>query len=117
MMDIIIITKILGNNLIEDIIREISTYFIQKINDSRLDYMEYTLFYKNPHFFTSVLDGEFYYNLVKFNETRYFLLRSFPKLFIEYHFCIDGRITSIRFWLKDNICEVPIDGVWVKYKI
>ena len=118
-MKINIITKILGKSLPYDIIREISTYFIQKISkqDERYGIIEYFLYKKKLYLSQGFYpDGEFCYNLVCFNDTlkKYLLLRVFPKLFIEYHFCIDNRISSIRFWIIDNKCQIAIDDYWVE---
>ena len=118
-MNLNIIIKILCEKLPEDIIREISKYFIQKIpkDDIRFEVMEYFLYYRKLYVTQGFYsDGKFRYNLFQFggSQKRYFLLRSFPDWFLEYNFCIDDRISSIRFWNKDNKCEVPSAGYWVK---
>ena len=118
-MNISIITKILGEILPEDIIREISSYFIQKIskNDIRYrclnNFMLFRISYTRDGYYS---DGEFRYKLFYPPGKRFFCLKILPRNFIEYHFCIDNRISSIRFWIKDNKCEVPLDGLWIEKK-
>jgi hypothetical protein len=116
-MQINTLNNILFLTFPEDIIREISSYFIKKIptDDQRCIFIEKYLVYKQRYLTQEFYpDGEFHYNLFQFEVSvkRYFLLRCFPEWFIEYHFCIDDRISSIRFWIKDNKCEVPVDGRW-----
>ena len=120
-MNVKIISKIVGEILTYDIIRIISSYFIQKIpkDDIILRRIDYFLYKRNFDITKGFYpDGEFCYNLFQpqCNIKRYFLLKVFPKLFIEYYFCIDNRISSIRFWFKDNKCEVPLDGLWIEKK-
>ena len=118
-MNINIITKILFLTFPEDIIRMVSSYFIQKISkkDTRCLCIE-RLLYERRLFVTEGLysDGQFRYKLFYNNlemNYRYFLLQIVPDLFIEYTFCIDNRIDSIRFWLKEDKCEVAVDGYWI----
>jgi hypothetical protein len=116
-MQINTLNNILFLTFPEDIIGVISSYLIKKIpkHDTRCSIIEKYLIYKQRYLRQEFyLDGEFHYNLFQFEVSlkRYFLLRSFPTLFIEYHCCIDDRISSIRFWIKDNKCEVPVDGRW-----
>jgi hypothetical protein len=113
-----IITKILGVTLPDDIIYEISSYFIQKIskNDIRYSVIErfiyYNYFYETQGFYS---DGIFRYKLFvhPIKKGVYFLLHSLPKLFIEYQYCINNSINLIRFWISDNKCEVLVDERWV----
>jgi len=115
-MNMNIITKILDKRIPKNIIREILSYFTLK-DTVLFERMEYLIsnryLYLRSEFYP---DGEFRYNLFQPQGSinRYFLLIHFPELFLEYHFCIDNRISSIRFWIKDNKCEVPVDGYWVE---
>jgi hypothetical protein len=116
-MQINTLNKILFLTFPEDIICEIASYFIKKIpkDDTRCSMIEKYLVYKQRYLTQEFYpDGEFRYNLFQYQGSpkRYFLLCFFPEWFIEYHFCIDYRISSIRFWIKDNKCEVPVDGRW-----
>ena len=118
-MNINIITKILDKRLPEDIIREISKYFIKKIrkDDIRFEVINSYIIYKKLYTTQQIYyNGKFHYNLLHFGGSRksYFLLYNFPDLFLEYTFCIDDRISAIRFWMEDNKCEVPIDGYWIE---
>lgn len=118
-MDINIITKILYSKIPEDIIREITSYFIQKISkkDSRCLCIERLLYNRSisvtEGFYS---DGMFRYKLFAPEPktiNKYFLLQIVPTLFIEYTFCYENSINSIRFWIKEDKCEVAIDGYWV----
>jgi hypothetical protein len=122
-MNIHIITKILGEKVPDDIIRVISTYFIQKIpkDDIRVRSLNSFLYYKN--FQTRTV---YYYSdcklllykiyILQGIKNGYFVLRNFPDCYIEYNFSIDDRTSAVRFWIKDNKCEVPVDGYWVEKK-
>ena len=118
-MNINIITKILFLKFPEKIIHLIASYFIQKISkkDIRCLCIE-RLLYERRLFVTEGLysDGMFRYKLFYNNlemNYRYFLLQIVPNLFIEYTFCSDNRINAIRFWLKEDKCEVVVDGYWI----
>ena len=89
--------------------------FIQKISkqDKRCICIE-RLLYERSFFVTEGFysDGKFRYNLfARKLETKYiyFLLQIVPNLFIEYTFCND----NIRFWIKEDKCEVAVDGYWI----
>jgi len=43
----------------------------------------------------------------------FFCLHIMPKYFIEYIFGCENRHNSIRFWITEDKCEVPVDGFWV----
>ena len=118
-MQINTLNNILFLTFPEDIIRTISSYFIKKIpkDDKRYRVIENYLI--NQLLYSTIglyPDGEFRYKIFQILgiQKRYFLLEVLPTIFIDYHFCIDDRITSIRFWFKDNKCEVPVNGRWVK---
>jgi hypothetical protein len=119
-----IITKILGEKVPDDIIRVISTYFIQKIpkDDIRFVSLNSFLYYKNLQTKTvnySSVSKLLLYKIYTFQGIKngYFVLRNFPDWYIEYNFSIYDRINAIRFWIKDNKCEVPVDGYWVEKKM
>ena len=118
-MNLNIITKILVETLPEDIIRVISTYFIQKIpkNDIRYKRLDNILYKRN--FTTRTVyysERNFHYKIYRFQgiKTGFFILRNFPTLFLEYIFSIDDRSSGIRFWIEDNKCEVCEDGYWIE---
>jgi len=112
-----IIGKIL--TLPEDIIREVASYFIQKISkkDTRRVRIE-RLLYERRFSVTEgfYYDGEFRYKIFSPNleiTKIYFMIRALPKHFIEYIFFCENRTNSIRFWITEDKCEVAVDGYWV----
>ena len=115
-MDIDIMNKILWN-LPEDIIREISSYFIFKIpkTDRRIFFMENFLsrrYYRLEQGFYT--DGEFRYKLFhSYDLNIHFYIHCLPEKFITYIFgnFITEEQKHIRFWM-DGKCEEHINGSW-----
>lgn len=104
-------------NFPEDIIREISCYFICKISktDKRIVLMENFLARRNNRleegFFT---DGQFRYKLFhSYDRNIHFSMHCLPKTFICYIFgnFITEEQKHIRFWM-DGKCEEHINGSW-----
>jgi len=111
-----IIGKIL--TLPEDIIREVASYFIQKISKTdtrrvRIERLLFTRRFSVTEGFYS--DGEFRYKIFSPNLEKqiFFILQTLPKHFIEYIFLFKNRTNSIRFWITEDKCEVAVDGYWV----
>jgi len=118
-MNFHLIDKVLGKLFPEDILRSISSYFIQKLlkDEMRCLNIQRLLCYRRLYVIQGFHpDLEFRYNLVCFRGSlqKYLIVHVFPKLFIEYHFCIGDRISSIRFWIPTNRIEIPVDGYWVE---
>lgn len=104
-------------NLPEDIIREISSYFILKIPkiDKRIVLMENFIRRRNYRleqgFYT---DGEFCYKLFhSYDRKFHFSMHCLPEKFITYIFgnFITEEQKHIRFWI-DGKCEEHINGSW-----
>ena len=60
-------------------------------------------------------DGEFRYKIFSSMPRKniFFCLHILPTYFIEYIFGCENRQNSIRFWITEDKCEVPVDGFWV----
>ena len=60
-------------------------------------------------------DGEFRYKIFSSmpRKNTFFCLHILPRYFIEYIFGCENRQDSIRFWIKEDKCEVPVNGYWV----
>ena len=131
-MNINIINKILGVKLPDDIIRVIASYFIQKISkkDARSRCIEHLLNDRNYNYKEGFYStGEFRYKIVfpkGRNKGIFFILQTVPELFIEYIFgifeyneissgtSIFERERAIRFWIKEDKCEIAVNGQWVE---
>jgi hypothetical protein len=117
-MDITIMNKILWHIFPEDIIREISSYFIFKIlkTDKRIIYFEDFLSRRNSCLYGGVYsDGKFRYQLFHPPGSHlYFCMQSLPSMFIEYTFgnFRSKKQNNIRFFIEHGKCEEFIDGYW-----
>jgi hypothetical protein len=120
-MDITTINKILCLTFPEDVIREISSYFIKKIpkKDERFDHLDFFLhtrkYYQNEQFYD---DGLFMRHVFQSRKNLIYQFSIMPKMFIEYTV---GNVktkvkNNIRFWFEDGRCEEYdiINNYWIK---
>jgi hypothetical protein len=115
------INKILFLTFPEDIIREISYYFIKKIQkkDERSEYLDFFLhtrkYYQNEQFYN---DGLFMRHVFQSKKNLIYQFSIMPKMFIEYTV---GNVktkvkNNIRFWIEDGRCQEYdiVNKCWIK---